>query len=348
LKGYAPIHKGTNDYATIFPEGGGEGIVIEIPGLRIDGVVGSGANGIVFSAWDALDRELAVKVYPPRVDKDRDIDDVRDQAMNEAQKIASLKHPAIATVYRYGWLGDEDGYSSWLRGDGWPYCAMEMRGGKPLKDVLPKIEEDMEARRLVLRRIFDALAHAEERGSLHGDLHGQNVLVEAWRFGGKMNIVDVSIIDFGTSIFAGQGRSEIRHADLLRRLTFRLLPEMRAAFVPTFRLKGRAGFHMLPRVFAALKLYDQMNPSPQCLPRLTSREIGAELAYATDFDLNILWTALRPHLDESSISEIMKALLEYLTHEHSLADAHLSDSTLTARLRQELEARNVETAAIFA
>ena len=93
MKGYVPVYKEIYDHAVIFPEGGGEGMLVEIPDLRIDGVVGSGANGIVFSAWDALERELAVKVYPPRVDKDRDIDEVHEQAMSEARKIASLETP---------------------------------------------------------------------------------------------------------------------------------------------------------------------------------------------------------------------------------------------------------------
>lgn len=320
---------------------------VEVPDLQIDGVVGSGANGIIFDAWDTLDREMAIKVYPPRLDKNRDIDEVHEQAISEARKIASLKHPAIATVYRYGRLGDEYDYG-WQSPDSWPYCVMEMRRGEPLKDVLRKIRGDMEARRLVLRRIFDALTYAEARDSLHGDLHDRNVLVETLLIGSNISIMDVSVIDFGTSIFAGQVRSEVRHANLLRRLTFRLLPELRTTFVPTSRLARRTGLHMLPRLVAALKLYDEINPSSQCPPRLTSREVGAELAYASDFNLNILWAALRPHVDESDIFEIKKSLLEFLTHEHDLAHTQLSDADLEARLRQELEIRQVETEAILA
>ena len=348
MKGYVPVYREINNFATIFPEGGGKGTLVEVPGLRIDGVVGSGANGIVFSAWDVLDRELAIKVYPPRIDKDRDIDEVHEQAMLEAQKLAYLKHPAIATLYRYGWLGDEV-YGSYSHlSEGWPYCVMEMRGGRPLKDVFPIIEDDMEARRLILRRIFNALTYAEGRGSLHGDLHDQNVLVEAFRFGGKVNVMDVSVIDFGTSVFAGRVKSEVRHARLLRKLTSRLLPELHTALVPTSRLADQTGFHMLPRLFAALKLYDEINPGPQRPPRLTPRDIGVELTYAADFNLDVLWTALRPNLDESNIFEIKKTLLEYLTHEHSLADTHISDTDLTARLRKELQIRKVETEAILA
>jgi serine/threonine protein kinase len=348
LKGYVPVYREKDHSAVIFPEDGGEGTLVEVPGLRIDSVVGSGANGIVFSAWDVLDRDLAIKVYPPRIDKDRDIDEVYEQATLEAQKIAYLKHPAIATLYRYGRLGDEVYGSYSYLSEGWPYCVMEMRGGQPMKDVFPKIEDDVEARRLVLRRIFDALTYAEGRGSLHGDLHEGNVLIEAFRFRGKVKIMDVSVIDFGTSVFAGRIKSEVRHARLLRKLTSQLLPELNIAFVPTSRLAHSTGLHMLPRLFAALKLHDQINPSPQCPPRLTPREIGIELAYATDFNLDVLWTALSPHLDESNIFEIKKTLLEYLTHEHSLADTHISDAGLAARLRQELQIRKVETAVILA
>lgn len=320
---------------------------VDIPDLRIDGVVGSGANGIVFSAYDSLDRELAVKVYPPRLDKSRDIDDVHEQAISEVRKFSSLKHSAIATVYKYGRLGQENVYG-WLPDQGWPYCVMEMRPGEPLKDVLPKIRDDMEGRRLILRKIFDALTYAEERGSLHGDLHDRNILVDDWRIAGDLTSLDVSVIDFGTSIFAGQMRSEVRHAGLLRRLTFQLLPELRTAFVPTSRLAKRTGLHALPRFVAALKLYDEINPSPQCPPRLTAQSVGAQLAYASDFDLNVLWNVLRPHMEEANISEIRKGLLEYLTHEHSLDQTQLSDADLAVRLQQELEIRGVEIEAILA
>jgi len=348
LKGYEPAYKEFRDSAVIFPEGGGVGTTVEIPDLRIDGIVGSGANGIVFSGVDSLDRDLVIKVYPPRLDKpDRDIDEVHQQALSEAQKIASLKHPAIATVYKYGRLGQNESYG-WLSDGGWPYCVMEMRPGKPLKEVLPQIRDNIEARRQILRQIFDALTYAEGRGSLHGDLHERNVLVYTPRLGSDLEQLEVSVIDFGTSIFAGRVNSEVRHAHLLRRLTFRLLPELQTAFVPTSRLAGRTGRHVLPRLIAALKLYDEINPSQECPPKLTPRSIGAELAYAIDFDLDVLWTALRPHLAESDISEVKMGLLEYLTHDHDLAATRPSDADLAVRLRRELEIQGVEATAILA
>ena len=65
MKGYRAVYKEERDAAIVYEESSGDGMLIEIPDVRIDGVVGSGANGIVFSAWDALEREVAVKIYPP-------------------------------------------------------------------------------------------------------------------------------------------------------------------------------------------------------------------------------------------------------------------------------------------
>jgi serine/threonine protein kinase len=347
MKGYIGVYKMERDVAAIFPEGGGQGMPIEIPDVRIDGVVGSGANGIVFSGLDVLDRQLAVKVYPPRLDKDRDIDEIYGQALLEARKVASLKHPAIATIYRYSTLGGDWGFYDRVTEDNWPYSVMEYRSGDPLKEVLPKLKDNVNARRSILRRIFDALAYAEARGSLHGDLHDGNVLVEAYHLNGRVDIADVSLIDFGTSIFAGRERSEARHARLLRSLSYQLLPELNAAFVPTPRLAQRTGFLMLPCLSAALKLYDELAPSEDNRTRLPPRMIGAQLAGAVDFDLNVLWAALKPQLDKSSIGEVKKGLLEYLTHEHALAQGYLDDATLAIRLEQELKNIGAETEAIL-
>jgi Ser/Thr protein kinase RdoA (MazF antagonist) len=62
--------------------------------------------------------------------------------------------------------------------------------------------------------------YAEKHGALHGDLHDRNVLVWVTKRKGIVHIMEVSVIDFGTSIFGGKVRSEVRHATLLRQLTF--------------------------------------------------------------------------------------------------------------------------------
>jgi serine/threonine protein kinase len=344
VKGYSADHKPTNDFGVIFRDGESEGVTVEIPDVQIDGVIGSGANGIVFSGTDSLDREVVIKVYPPRSDRDEDIYEVQEQAMAEAQKIANLKHGSIATLYRFGRLDSEYGSLRWWPDDRWPYLVMEYCSGQPLKEVIEDMKEDLMARRSALHQIFDALSHAEEHGSLHGDLHGGNILINWYpRFG----INEVAVIDFGTSMFAGKESSAARHARLLRRMTFTLLPEMETAFVLTSRLLRRVGRDMLPRLVAALNLYDYMNPSPQYPVTLTPRYVGANLAMAADFNLDTLWTALRPHLDGPEVAAVKTGLLEFLTHEQELAEAQLADEEVANRLQQVLESQDIEAAAIL-
>lgn len=343
MKGYSADHKPTNDFGVIFRDGESVGTTVEIPDVQIDGVIGSGANGIFFSAMDSLDRDVVVKVYAPRIDRDEDINEVQEQAMAEAQKIACLKHKSIATLYKYGRLDSEFGSYSWSSG-GWPYFVMEYCPGQPLKEVIADMEEDLEGRRSVLHQIFDALSYAEEHGSLHGDLHAGNIMIERYP---TLNINEIMVIDFGTSVFAGKESSASRHARLLRKLTFRLLPELKSAFVPTPRLLRRTGRHKLPALAAALNLYDYMNASQRYPSNLTARAIGAELALAADFNLDVLWTALRPHLDESEISKVKKGLLEHLTHEHHLVGIQLNDEEIAVRLGEALKSRGIETAAIL-
>jgi serine/threonine protein kinase len=191
MKGYYGRHSGTYEHGAIFPEGGGQGTIVEVPGVEIWDVLGSGANGIVFGANDSLGRDVVIKVYPPRVDRAEAVSSY-SQARAEAEKISQLKHPGLSTVYSFGRLGQE---SLYWRETGWPYVVMEYRPGRPLKEVLPLLKGNFAARLSILRQIFDVLAYAESSGCLHGDLHGGNVLIDLPDDGS----IGVSVIDFGTS-----------------------------------------------------------------------------------------------------------------------------------------------------
>ncbi|MEK8106541.1 phosphotransferase [Micromonospora sp. M12] len=262
---------------------------MEVPGFRITGVISSGANGIVFAAEDSLDREVVIKVYPPRLDRGGD-DSPYEKAWNEARKIASLKHEGLAAVYTFGQLS---GANSWLSEE-WPYCVMEYRSGIPLREALPLIADDLPFRRSALRQIFDVLEYAEARGVLHGDLHQGNVLVETWH-----RVGNVSVIDFGTSVFAGKPSSEERHARLLQQLTFKLMPELKESFVSTPRLRRRVGRQMLPTLAAALELHEFIYLRADSAQLRSPRELGGKLADAIDFNLDVLWARSRHKLAQT-------------------------------------------------
>jgi eukaryotic-like serine/threonine-protein kinase len=112
VKGYpAPVMNGGS--ATV----GGEDISIE--NIRLDKVLGDGANGFVFDGEDLLlKRRVAVKVWPPRLDRPRR--DPTEQALAEARKLARLKSDVIVPIYRADRLKNH-----------WIYAVMEYVEGVP-------------------------------------------------------------------------------------------------------------------------------------------------------------------------------------------------------------------------
>lgn len=108
--------RGMKGYPEPVVSGGGATVrdaIISIDDIRLDRVLGSGANGFVFDGEDMmLKRRVAVKIWPPRLDrpgKDRAM-----QALAEAQKLAQLKSDNIVSIYRAGRLDT-----------GWIYIVME-------------------------------------------------------------------------------------------------------------------------------------------------------------------------------------------------------------------------------
>src|ERR1700704_5407017 len=62
--------------------------------------IGAGGMGIVYRARDEqLERDVAIKVLPPRVLAD---DDARKRFHKEALSLARLNHPNVATVHEFG------------------------------------------------------------------------------------------------------------------------------------------------------------------------------------------------------------------------------------------------------
>ena len=129
---------------------------------RMGGRIGSGGFGTVYRARDErLQREVAVKVLP----RSDDADDPR--AEREARVAARLNHPAIVSLYEIG--GDDIAM----------YLVSELVEGAPLSEL---IAEDRLSDRDIARigaAMFEALAHAHEKGVIHRDVKPANILVVA-------------------------------------------------------------------------------------------------------------------------------------------------------------------------
>jgi len=292
---------------------------IRIPNVTIRAYIGAGANGIVFEGIDTVDREVAVKVYPPRARQSVDLEALRGKALAEVRKLARLKRVGLPTIY---FLGQSD--------ENWPIVVMEYGGRRSIRDQKAQImNRDSAYRMLILSGVLDVLKYAEDRGVLHGDMHFGNVLVDDDILDVRQSLqsdFDISskieVIDFGTSRLAGQNSSEERHARLLQEFTYRLLPELSEWCKPSPNLAKRSGREMLPRMRAALSFYMSVRLASServriegIPPRDSSSELeilGMYLRDISDFDLVTIFQQLSKRYSPAQMMSAKVKVVEYL------------------------------------
>lgn len=168
----------------------GEGVPDRVGAYKILGELGSGAMGVVYVAEQRHPRRrVALKVVRPDV-----LTPARERRFDlEAEALAKLRHPGIATIFEAGRAD--------LHGRPHPFFAMELVQGEPL---------DTHARRLGLRErvalmasVCDAVDHAHKRGILHRDLKPANILVDEE---GRARVLDFGV---ARTLGADAGSSEV-------------------------------------------------------------------------------------------------------------------------------------------
>lgn len=138
-------------------------------------MIGAGGMGEVYRACDSrLRRDVALKVLPPEFASD-------PQRMarfeREAQLLASLNHPNIASIY-----GLEESGSV-------PAFVMELVEGPTLAERIARGPLPLSEALTVVRQIAEALEYAHEHGIVHRDLKPVNI---------KLKLDDsVKVLDFG-------------------------------------------------------------------------------------------------------------------------------------------------------
>lgn len=126
---------------------------------RIKAKVGQGGMGAVYRARDCkLGREVALKVLPEDLSGNADY---MARFQREAQILASLNHPHIATIY-----GIERDAIVMELVEGATLAGRIAKGAVPVPEALD-----------IARQIADALEYAHERGVIHRDLKPANVMI---------------------------------------------------------------------------------------------------------------------------------------------------------------------------
>src|SRR5207249_5144209 len=142
---------------------------------RVIAQSGEGGMGVVYRARDeVLNRDVALKLLAHGA-----IDKVSPgHLLREAQTASSLSHPNICTIHQVGETSNDF------------YVVMELIEGRSLSDLITATGLSMEIVTRYGTQIADALAHAHDRGIVHRDLKGSNVMVTPE---GRVKVLDFGL-----------------------------------------------------------------------------------------------------------------------------------------------------------
>jgi serine/threonine protein kinase len=146
---------------------------------RVEGLVGSGAMGEVYRAYDpVIDRPVAIKILRPELIAGSGSEQWLQRFRREARAAGRRFHPNIVAIWDFG---DDNGT---------PFLAMEYVAGRSL-DELIKSSGPLEPSRAVriIMQVLSALGFAHENGIVHRDVKPSNIIV--------LQNGDVKVADFG-------------------------------------------------------------------------------------------------------------------------------------------------------
>jgi len=151
---------------------------------HIINTLGAGGMGEVYLARDTrLGREVAIKVLSESLASDPGW---RSRFLKEAQVLASLNHPSIATIYGLENAPDGTHYLVLERVEGETLASKLSSGALPVKEALE-----------ISGHIAAALGAAHARGIVHRDLKPGNVMLTPDS--------KVKLLDFGLASSSGMG-----------------------------------------------------------------------------------------------------------------------------------------------
>jgi serine/threonine protein kinase len=146
---------------------------------RVEGLLGTGAMGEVYRAYDpVIDRLVAIKVVRTELAAGSGSEQWLQRFRREARAAGRRFHPNIVAILDFG----ED--------DGMPFLAMEYVEGRSLDAILKTSGPLDPARSIaVITQVLGALGFAHQNGIVHRDVKPSNIMV--------LNSGEVKVADFG-------------------------------------------------------------------------------------------------------------------------------------------------------
>jgi serine/threonine-protein kinase len=146
--------------------------------FRIEAILGQGGQGIVYKARDLkLERDVAIK-SSKKLSNLLDLEKM--SLLEEAKRVASLKHPGIVTVFDI--LDFQDTF----------LLVTEFVEGGDLGTALASNSLSLKQKLKILEDVANALDYAHDKGVIHYDLKPSNILLDS--------NLRAKVCDFGISL----------------------------------------------------------------------------------------------------------------------------------------------------